>query len=304
MDITIINQMLVLFALMALGYILNKTRVLHGRANRYFSSFLLKVALPATILNSALTQSDLDKLSVIYIALIAVGTFILLPFLSKLIAKTFRMESTYQLMMNYSNLGFMGFPIIESIFGSEYVFYAAVFLMVFNIHIFTFGIITLQGKSGSFKDSLKKLCTPGIISALAAFVLVLFPVKFSAPVLTVIASLGNITTPLAMIVIGSQLAQVSIISALKNSKLYIMSAFKLLIYPLLVYGILFFLIGNTPITQISAILTALPVAGNVTMLCSEYHGNTTLSAQGICLSTILSTLTLPFLLTFLGGFVP
>lgn len=297
MDITIIiNQMTVLFALMAIGYIVNKTGILHGRANRYFSSFLLKVALPATILNSALTQSHLDKLSVIYIALIAVGTFILLPFLSKIIARIFHMESTYQLMMNYSNLGFMGFPIIENVFGSEYVFYAAIFLMVFNVHIFTFGIITLQGKSGSFKGSLKKLCTPGIISALLAFILVLFPVKFPTPVTTVIASLGNITTPLAMIVIGSQLAQVSIISALKNHKLYIMSVFKLLIYPILIYGILYLLIGNTTITQISAILTALPVAGNVTMLCSEYHGNSSLSAQGTCLSTLLSLFTLPFLL--------
>lgn len=299
MNHIIINQMLVLFALMALGYILNKAKVLDEKANQYFSSFLLRAALPATILNSAISQSGLDRQSIFYVTVIAVGIFILLPLLSKGITKLFRMEKTYTLMLNYSNLGFMGFPIIENVFGAEYVFYAAIFLMVFNIHIFTLGIITLQGKGGSAKDLLKKICTPGIISALLAFAIVLFPISLPTPIVTIIANLGGITTPLAMIVIGSQLAQVSILDSLKNIKLYTMSFFKLLIYPALIYGILYLFIGNTPLTQISAILTALPVAGNVTMLCSEYNGNSALSAQGTCLSTLLSIITLPLILTFL-----
>lgn len=296
----IINQMLLLFGLMGVGFVINKGGIIDDTANKKFSTFLLKVSLPATILNSAIKQPEIANSKVLYVTMIAVGVFILIPIMSKLCAVLFRLEPTYQLMLNYSNLGFMGLPIIASLYGEESVFYAAIFMMVFNIHIFTAGVMTLQGSIDSIWNLIRKLCTPGIFSAILAFLIVICQISVPHMIGNVINSLGSITTPLAMIVIGSQLAQVELIEILCSYKLFLMSFFKLLVYPAVVYILLSFIIGAGIEVRIATILVGLPVAGNVTMLSSEYGGDVALAAQGTCISTILSILTIPVMLAMLS----
>lgn len=296
----IINQMLLLFGLMGVGFIINKGGVIDDTANKRFSAFLLKVSLPATILNSAIKQPEIANSTVLYVTMIAVGVFILMPLMSKLCAVLFRLEPTYQLMLNYSNLGFMGFPIIASLYGEESIFYAAIFMMVFNIHIFTVGVMTLQGKIDSARSLIKKLCNPGIFSAILAFIIVICRVPVPNVAGDLVNSLGSVTTPLAMVVIGSQLAQVELMEILRSYKLYLMSFFKLLVYPAVVYLLLMLMIGPGIEVRVATILVGLPVAGNVTMLSSEYGGNVALAAQGTCISTILSILTIPVMLALLS----
>lgn len=299
MNTKVFNQFFLLFGLIIVGYITNKTGILDEPANNRLSSFLLKIALPATILNSALENQEIDRDKLLSVTIIAIGVFMVIPLLSKLIARIANLSKTYQLMLNYSNLGFMGFPIISSIYGEDAVIYAAVFLMVFNVHIFTVGISLLQGKSESPKLMLKKLCSPGVISALLAFAIVLFGFSIPVPLANLFKSLGSVTTPLAMIVIGSQLAQVNLLNSLANKKIYLMSCIKLVVYPAVVYGILRLVVGQDVIAGIAAILIGLPVAGNVTMICSEYGGDTALAAEGTCISTILSLITIPIMLALI-----
>ena len=296
----LINQMILLFGLMGVGYVCNKTGVLDEVANAKLSSFLLKAALPATILNSAIAQSDLERSVVLYTMVVAVGVFLVTPAMSLVLTKAFHLDPTYQLMLNYSNLAFMGFPIIGGVFGADCIFYGAVFLMVFNLHIFSFGVMTLQKEGNDLKSMLKKLCNPGILSAVLAFLIVMLHLKVPAQLTTIIAGLGSVTTPMAMIVIGSQLGQVNLLKVLTKKELYLMAAFKLVVYPAVVYLLLSLILGpDDIITKISTILVGLPVAGNVTMLCSEYGGDTSLSAQGTCISTLLSLLTIPVMLSLL-----
>lgn len=302
MSSSVIGQMVVLFSYIILGYIANKTKVLNQSANAIFSGFLLKIALPATILNSSFGQTDLDKTVIIPTALMATAVFIIIPLVSRGFAKRFKWDSTYELMLNYSNLGFMGFPLVESLYGKDSLFYAAIFMMVFNLHIFTVGVITIQGKGGGRKQTLQKLLSPGILSAVIAFAYVLFPVPLPDTVKTIVAGVGNCTTPLAMMVIGSQLAGVSILEILKQRQLYVMALLKLIVYPVLIYVLFVLCLGKGIRTEIAAVLTGLPVAGNVTMLCSEYNGDVKLAAQGTCITTLLSLLTIPLMLLLLSTF--
>lgn len=300
MSVELMNQMFILFGLIAIGYISNKTGVLDETANTKLSGFLLKVPLPATVLHSALTQEAIEHSAVLYGAVVAIGVFALLPFMSKLVTKIFHLDKTYQLMLNYSNLGFMGLPIISSVYGSESIFYVVLFMMVFNVHIFSVGIMILQGKAERASEMLKKLCSPGIIASIMAFVIVLLRIKAPGPITGLLGSVGSLTTPLAMIVIGSQLGMVNLWQVLKNRSLYLMAFFKLAVYPAVFCVILRMLLGESMVTNIAAILMGLPVAGNVTMLCSNYGGDTSLAAQGTCISTFLSLLTVPVLLTLIA----
>lgn len=294
MSASLANEMILLFGLIAVGYIANKTGVLDEMSNSRFSSFILKVTLPSTIVNSAIGRQDVERAEAFFVMLVAVGIFIFIPLLSWLIAASFHWNRTYQLMLNYSNLGFMGFPIINSLYGEENMFYAAIFMMVFNIHVFTVGIMTLQGR---ISLALKNFLNPGIVSSLLAFLIVMFRISLPESVADIVGSLGATTTPLALVVIGSQLAQVDMLKCLSRWELYLMSLFKLMVYPALVYLILTATVGVGIVTNIATILIGLPVAGNVTMLCSEYGGDVSLAAQGTCVAILLSLVTIPVMLS-------
>lgn len=108
-----------------------------------------------------------------------------------------------------------------------------------------------------------------------------------------LSSVGNITSPLAMITLGSTLATVKFKEILTNKLLYVFSACKLMIWPVIIWGILQFMIQDKMILGVSTILIGLPVAGNVSMLCISYGGNKKLAVEGTCISTILSLLTIP-----------
>lgn len=299
MSTQLMNQMFILFGLIAVGYISNKTGILDKTANAKISAFLLNVPLPATVLHSALIQEPMEYSVIFYGVAVALGVFTLLPIISKILAGVFHWDKTYQLMLDYSNVGFMGLPIVSSVYGSESVFYAVMIMMVFNLHLFTVGIMILKGKAESPKVLIKNLCTPGIIASLLAFVIVLLRIKAPSPVVSLLSSMGSITTPLAMMIIGSQLGMVDLLQVLKNRSLYLMTIFRLAIYPLIVCVSLRLLLGDCLAANVATIQMGLPVAGNVTMLCSAYDGDTSLAAQGTCMSTFLSLVTVPVMLMLL-----
>lgn len=300
MDIDVIKQMFTLFGMIGVGFAAGKSGVLDPAADSRFSSFLLKIALPATILSSACDQDGFPPAELLTLGLAAAGIFMLLTLLSAAVARIFRLEPTYQLMMNYSNLGFMGLPLILSLYGAQYVIYVVVFMMVFNIHLFTVGVMTLRGRTSSGTLLLKSVLNPGIVSAVLAFVVVLFHIPAPEPAREILGDIGVTTTPLAMIVIGSQLSRVKIADSLKNCRLYLMAFCKLIAYPAVIYGMMNLLLGPCPLTGIAAILMGLPVAGNVTMLCSSYDGDTALAAQGTWVTSAASLVTVPFLLWMAG----
>ena len=222
--------------------------------------------------------------------------FAAMPVMSLIFTRIFHLEKTYQLMLNYSNLGFMGLPLIQSVYGQEYIFYVAIYMMIFNVHVFTLGVIILQGRPKSLKDMVKNICTPGVLSALLALVIAFAKIHLPAAVIDMTAAMGNVTTPLAMAVIGSQLAELDLKACFRDSRLYIMSALRLIVYPFAIYFGLCALFGPTMVVKISAIIMGLPVASNVTMLCSEYGGDVGLSAKGTAVSTLLSVATIPLML--------
>ncbi len=294
------NQMILIFGYVAVGYGCNKFGIFDEMTNSKLSSFLLKVTIPCTIFVSAFNQTGLELSLVLYATAITAVIFILLPLFSKVVARLFHWENTFELMMTYSNLGFMGLPIIRSVYGEEAVFYVVIFMMIFNIHIFTMGIVTLHGKMESPKAMLKKMTNPGVVSALIAFVIVFAKLSAPSQVVGIMDGVGSITTPLAMMVIGSQVAQVNLRKVITRWDLYLMSAFKLVIFPAVIHMLLLLTVGEGLFTNVATILVGMPIAGNVTMLCSEYGGDTSLSAQGTCICTMLSMATLTMMLNLLG----
>lgn len=291
----IISQMLLLFGLMAIGYLAKITKIMDTISDKYFSKFITNIAIPATILSSAIGQNIEDKIGIFKVLLVAILVFVVTPFVSIFLVKILKLERTYELMLNYSNLAFMGIPIISSIYGKEYVFYVSIFMMVFNISLFSYGVSVLQKENNSGKMQLKSLINPGIISALTALLIFIFEISVPEFITNILKNIGSITTPLAMIIIGSTLAGVKINSIFTDHKIYIYTILKILVYPLLTWIILHSLISDPVITGITVILCGLPTAGNLSMLCADYNSNVELVTKGMFISTICSFITIPLL---------
>lgn len=278
----IVTQLIKLFGLIATGYILNKLKILDDVSNKKFSTFLVNVTIPALIISSAIGQELLDDKIIIAVVGLGIGMFILLPMISAVIVRILKIDNTYKLMLNYSNLGFMGIPVISSIYGDDKVFYVCLIMMIFNISIFSHGIYIIQSDNKG-KFDIKSMFNPGIISAVIAVIIYMFSIPVNSCISDLLGQVGGITTPLAMIIIGSTLGEVKLSSIFSDKMMYIFTILKMTI-------------DNAMITGLMTILCALPTAGNVSMICSEYDGNIELVSKGICITTAFSLITLPLLI--------
>ena len=300
MNAQVWSQMFLLFGYVIVGYVCNKLTIFDERTNAKLSGFLLKVAMPATILASAFGQTGLELGIILRALLLTGGMYVLMPLVSKILAKVFHWESTVELMLTYSNQIFMGLPIVRSMFGEAAVIYVVIFVMVFNVWIYTSGIITLHGTLTEPGAMVRKMINPGIVAAILSVFIIFMDLSAPDMVVNLLTGVGSVTTPLAMMVIGSNVALVDLRKVLTRKDLYGIAVCKLILFPLMVRGVALLIMGPGMYTNVATVLAAMPTAGNVTMLCSEYEGNTSLAAQGTCICTVLSAVTLPVLLSFLG----
>lgn len=195
----VFNQMVSLFLLMLTGYLANRSGVIDKTFESKVSRFIVNISLPATILN-AVTGSDMahdQEMLPIFVA--AVSIFLVAHVICHFIQKTIRWNPTYELMLNYSNLGFMGIPIISTIYGGEYVLHVSIFMMTFNLSLFSYGVYLLSKDDAKILPRLlflrcrlplqkqrfseihrvqrQKLLSPGILSAFLAIGIYLLDIR-------------------------------------------------------------------------------------------------------------------------------
>ncbi len=304
----IFNQMLLLFALMAVGYIAAKAGVMSPESNRHLSNMVLYIANPATILYSVLSgQAMLGIPELLQLTGIALVFYLVLMGLALLVPKLLRVPpdeaGIYRFMTVFSNIGFMGFPVVRAIYGQGAVFYAAIFNLFFQLCLFTFGVRQFtQSRRFRFRDLLQ----PVVIAALIAYFIYLFsaqewiastlPGQFATQLLGMI---NGITSPLCMIITGVGLAQVPLRKVFTNGRLYLLSIGKQVLLPLAAYFLLSPFVRNELILGICVIMAAMPVGAMTSVFCARYNGPSDTAASGIFLSTLLSIPAVPLLMAVL-----
>ncbi|WP_419724727.1 AEC family transporter [Terrisporobacter petrolearius] len=304
MDIgVIVNQMLVLFIVMIIGYITNKKNILDVNVNKKISSLLLNITAPALILSSVVNRDKAgDPKLVLDIAVLAIILYAILPFLGIVLAKILKVpkedQNLYQFMTIFSNVGFVGFPVIESIFGSEAVFFAAIINLVFNVFCYSYGIYLIS-ESNKLSFDIKTLINPGIIVSIIAIIIYITNIEVPLVIKETTSMIGGITTPLAMMLIGSSLGEIPIKEVFLEKRLYPYTFIKQIIMPIIFFLILKPFVTNELILGIIIIVSAMPVATITIMFCNEYEGNINLASKTIFITTLCSVVTIPALVYIL-----
>lgn len=294
--------MLTLFALVVIGYVAGKLGYLGGEFDRQLSRLVINITCPALILSSAMTGTLPDRRFILPLLLISVITYALLTGVAILLPRYLTQKKTDEgsigFALMFGNVGFMGYPVVASIFGHEAVFYAAVLNVVNTFAVFTIGTVLITGKSDvEGKHFQKKVLysTPMLAAYLTMAIVALeisnIPEAISQP----LTMLGDITVPAALLIIGSSMSNLPLRSLLGNSTVYVTTLFRLVLLPI---GIHFLMnaLGFSPlVVNINTLVIAMPVATYGTILCLRHEKDTTLMTEVTFITTLFSMLTIPAL---------
>ena len=297
----IISQMIILFLILTLGYFIFKIKLVDDNFTKQFSALVIKVTMPALLLSSVLDITERQPLRDVLTSFgIAVALFfIVMPIVGFLLAKLFRVKRNstglYVFMATFSNVGFMGFPVISALAGEVGLFYAAIYNLVFNVAVFTLGVWLVNhdkdGESSGF--DIKLLMSPGVIAALLAIALYFMNIKLPVLLCDTIRSVGSITSPSAMLIIGCTLAKMDIKTVFSDWRLYPWILIKQIVIPILLWIPLAMIIKNEILLTVTFILFLMPVANNAVLFANTYNGDEELAARSVFLTTLFSLLTVP-----------
>lgn len=303
--LTILQQMLMLLLMMFIGYIMEKKRLLGENSAAVMSKIVLNVTLPAQIITSfaiegaALSGGAVGK--TLGFSCVAYALYFVLAFLFvRLLKIPAGQRGTYQYMIVFGNVGFMGFPLITAVFGADMLVYAVLFNIVFNLLVFSVGIQMIAGGAAGASFDWRRLLNLPLGSSVLALLLFFAHIELPGFINSALFTLGNATTPLAMLILGATIAAMPLKELFEEKRVYIFVAAKLLAAPVLVW-LLFkpLLPAGDIVSRILVVLSGMPVATNATMLSVEYGGDNKLVSQGIFFTTVLSVLTIPLLIAVL-----
>jgi len=297
MKTTIINQVIILALIMLIGIIARKKGMLNAEVNSKLSDFLLNITLPCLIVTSFNFEFSAEMMNNIkLIFLYSVIIHLVLIFLSKVFALRFSESSrkVIRFVTVFSNSGFMGFPVLFGLYGNIGVFYGAIFNIPWNIFMLSFGSMLFTGK----KDlkSLRRVIThPGIIATAIGMMMFIFSLSMPLPLEKALVSVGAMTTPLSMIIVGSMLAEIKFKEVFSGFAVYYVSAIRLIAAPLLTLAIMRLLNADQLLTEVAVTIEAMPAAVIATVLASKFGGDTKLASRCVFISTIISMITIPLI---------
>lgn len=307
MDIWLIARiMLKLFLIMALGFVLAKTGIIDKHTNTKLSGLISKITMPLLVISSVLS-STAENYTEIFIVL-GVGILMYIGFMifGKIICFLFQFPKKdrpiYECMLVFSNNSFMGYPILQSILGERAIFYTAMIHFAFNIFIFSYGVNAIEkcGKRDeNVKFQWKKLLNPGFILVSCALVLFVTGIRDQGIVYETVSMVGNVTSPLSMIVLGASLAAYPIKESITDWRSYLFAVARLGILPVITFFVCRMLGVNDFFTTIVTITNGMPVASMVLMLGNEAQVDTSVIIKNIFVTTVLSTFTVPILVGLL-----
>ena len=304
MDIQVIlMQMVQLFLMIGLGYFLFKVKILDVELNKRLTTLLLAVTTPALIISSVLSTTEyLPFTDILFVFLVGILVYIVLPILGWILVKIMRIplpqQGLYIFMTVFSNIGFMGFPVMKAIFGNDAVFYTALFNMLFNLLVFSVGTGIMGYGTGRKMDfNPKDLLSPGVIASLVALVIYMAKIQFPNVISSTITMIGDITTPVAMLIIGSTLANIPLKEVFSELRIYPYTFIKQVIIPALAYPVLRLFIQDPLILGVTLIMISMPVANSAVLFATEYDGDVSLAAKAVFMTTLLSIVTIPLIVS-------
>lgn len=288
------KQILIMFIYMGIGYLMFRKKLISKEGSKSMAHLLLYCILPCVIVKSFCIERTAEKTEAL---LVSMGLAAVLLLVSMAISFfLYRKSPIDNFGSAFSNAGFMGFPLITAILGSEAVFYAAGFVALLNALQWTYGQWVLSKDRGQM--SFKAVVTNPIILSLVIGLLIFFlQIPMPEMITATMGSLAALNGPLAMVVLGVYLAQADLVKMFTSLRLYGVSLVRLVLIPLISFGILLLLPKQyESISMALMIVAAAPIGSNVAVYAQKQNMDYSYAVQTVCISTLLSIIFMPLLI--------
>lgn len=301
----LLEKMLIFLVLMVIGYALAKRGMLDKNSTRAISSLTINVFMCATIIGSGLgmekglSLGELGKLMLVVFAMQGLG-YVIAAVVARVLPDNRERQPVFELLMSMGNSMFVALPVVQLVYGATASFYVALSCLPFNILLYTYGIYRLKKTHDGGGLRLKEILTMPLCATLVSLLILLLHIPVPGAVRSLISTMSGATMPLSMLVIGASLGSVSLLDAFKSGRLYLVSAVRLLLVPLLTWALLRLFISDTELLMTMTVIAACPSAILITVLCIQYGRDAVFAAEGTLQNTALSLVTIPLLLWLLG----
>ena len=292
--------------LILIGLYSAKTGIIDEPMSKKLSKLTVNVAQPFMLVNALVNveysrENLMAGLGILGIGLLSHAILALFAFLS---AHYVRRDKTERILTEYSmtfvNAGFMGFPILSTLFGDMGLFWGAFYVVAFNLSVWSYGMIVLARAKGKHSggeqikiNPLKMVLNHGTTPCLLGFLLFVLQIKLPAPVSASIGYMNNICTPIVLLVIGANLSRLPLKAIFLDAQMYIFSFLRLLAAPTLI-ALIYHLCGIPDDRVIFfTIMASLPTAAVTTMFAEIYDLRPDYASKTVGMSTLLSMFTIP-----------
>lgn len=294
-----LEVMVVLFIIVILGYVACKLGYMGNKFDKKLSSIVVDITCPLLVLSSVMGDELPDRTLILPLLGVGFLTYILLLvfgfWVPRLITKNHDDQGMIGFALMFANVGFIGYPIVSSIFGPHAVFYAALLNMPNTFFIFTAGVMLIKGEYSLKQFNPKVLVSPAMLGAFLAAIIVALGIHTPDIIARPVTMVGNITVPAALMIIGCSMAKLPIREIIGSPKVYITALLRLTIVPLSIY-FLFKACGVSDlVNNINTVVIAMPVASFGTMFCLKYGRNPSLITETTFITTLGSIITIPLI---------
>lgn len=290
------QQVLILFALMAVGFVLGKAKLMDDRGSLAMTNLVMYAVSPAMMVVAFQREKNAADLhNFLVCLLLAVAVHAVSILLAKICLRG--KDATCGILQFgtvFSNCGFMGYPLMLALLGSIGVFYGSAYVVVFTVLSWTAGIYMITHDAGNLQVK-HILLNPGVLSVVVAMVLYLLAVRLPEIVMTPLNYLANMNTPLPTIVVGYQLSHANFKAALQGISSWVTLVLRLLVLPLASLGICLALNVSHDLTLVLLIAASAPPAALLSMFAARFGKDTALTSSLVSVQTAISALTMPVL---------
>ncbi len=293
--------MLKLLVAVIIGFGAGKKGILNNAVNKGLSALVVNITCPFLIVYVAATQEQASSqvTGILGFGFLLYGGLVLLSYGLSSIFFSGGQRGMHQLLLTFSNVSFMGLPLVESLYGQDAVFLINILHIPFNLLIFTWGIFLLTENRERIQWKKIMQGLPGILASLLALGISLTGISVPGMLLTPLSFIGSVTTPLSMLVMGGILAQYSFKEIWGEKRVYLLAVWKLLVYPLAGFLLANLFFEDAVIIGVITLSMGMPSASMCVMLCAQYGGDEKTASAGVMVTTLLSFITLPFLMLWM-----
>ena len=299
MFLNVFTQVVILFILIFLGAILTKKGVFTEKGISSMTDMVLLLVTPCVIIKSFIREFDSTTFKKLLISfLIAILSHIGFIILSRVLLrdKNERSQKVLQFGVIFSNCGYMSIPLQQALLGDDGIFYGASYIAIFQIFIWSYGLLLMSGDKKVLSPK-KMLINPGVIGVSIGLIIFLLSIPVPKVIAEPISYIASLNTPLPMLIIGYHLMKSNILDGLRNIKCFFAIGIKLFLFPLLALLVMY-LCGVRGTMLISSVIScSAPTAAITTMFSNKYSCDTALSVNMVSISTLLSLISMPILIT-------